>query len=132
MKRSQAVIVGYSLWTLASVVAFAADQNASPVLTVAQDLSLKVSDSSPSKAADDKAAISPLSQDRMENFDAAFSAANEWIEANGIEATNVETVVLPNITLDRSEGTNDGRVETEEAMTSVNEWYQFLRVWYRK
>ena len=73
-----------------------------------------------------------LHADRMENFDAAAAAANESIEAPGIEATPVATDVLPNITLDRSEGTNDGRVETEEAMTSVNEWYQFLRVWYRK
>jgi len=72
-----------------------------------------------------------LHADQMENFDAAVRSANEWIAANGIEPTNVETVVLPNITPDRSEGTGDGRVETEEAMTSVNEWYQFVRVWYR-
>ena len=72
-----------------------------------------------------------LHADRMENFDAAVEAANQWIAANDIEPMNLETVVLPNITPDRSEGTNDGRVETEEAMTSVNEWYQFLRVWYR-
>jgi hypothetical protein len=72
-----------------------------------------------------------LHADRMENFDAAVEVANQWIAANGIEPLNVETVVLPNITPDRSEGTSDGRVETEEAMTSVNEWYQFVRVWYR-
>jgi 3-oxoacyl-[acyl-carrier-protein] synthase III len=72
-----------------------------------------------------------LHADQMENFDAAVVAANQWLAANGIDPLNIETVVLPNITPDRSEGTNDGRVETEEAMTSVNEWYQFIRVWYR-
>jgi site-specific recombinase XerD len=72
-----------------------------------------------------------LHADQMENFDNAVEAMNKWLAANNIQPMNVETVVLPNITPDRSEGTNDGRVETEEAMTSVNEWYQFVRVWYR-
>lgn len=71
-----------------------------------------------------------LHSDDYENFDAAVAAANAWIVAANIEIMNVETVVLPNISPDRSEGTIDGRVETEEAMTSINEWYQFVRVWY--
>lgn len=71
-----------------------------------------------------------LHSDDYENFDAAVAAANAWIASANIEITNVETVVLPNISPDRSEGTMDGRVETEEAMTSINEWYQFVRVWY--
>ena len=72
-----------------------------------------------------------LHSDDFENFDAAVAAANAWIAAETPQIVNVETVVLPNISADRSEGTIDGRVETEEAMTSINEWYQFLRVWYQ-
>ena len=72
-----------------------------------------------------------LHADQYENFNAAVAAANSWITESLIDPITIETVVLPNITLDRSEGTSDGRVETEEAMTSVNEWYQFVRVWYR-
>lgn len=72
-----------------------------------------------------------LHTDDYETFDAAVAAANAWLAASNIDLVNVETVVLPNIALDKSEGTADGRVETEEAMTSINEWYQFLRIWYR-
>lgn len=72
-----------------------------------------------------------LHGDDYENFDAAVTAANAWIASANMDIFNVETVVLPNISPDRSEGTTDGRVETEEAMTSINEWYQFVRVWYR-
>jgi hypothetical protein len=73
-----------------------------------------------------------LHPDDYETFDAAVSAANEWLASTKVVIINVETVVLPNITPDRSEGTVDGRVETEEAMTSINEWYQFVRVWYHE
>jgi hypothetical protein len=73
-----------------------------------------------------------LHSDAYETFDAAVAAANAWMSGAAVDLLNVETVVLPNITSDRSDGTADGRVETEEAMTSVNEWYQFLRVWYRE
>jgi hypothetical protein len=72
-----------------------------------------------------------LRSDDYENFDAAVAAANSWIADSRVDVMNVETVVLPNITADGSEGTSDGRVETEEAMTSINEWYQFVRVWHR-
>jgi hypothetical protein len=72
-----------------------------------------------------------LHSDEFENFDAAVAAANAWIAAETPQIITVETVVLPNISADRSEGTIDGRVETEEAMTSINEWYQFVRVWYQ-
>lgn len=71
-----------------------------------------------------------LHSDQYESFDAAVAAANEWIADNHVDPMNVETVVLPNISSDKSEGTRDARVETEEAMTSINEWYQFVRVWY--
>jgi hypothetical protein len=72
-----------------------------------------------------------LRSDDYENFDAAVSAANSWIAVDSIDVIDVETVVLPNISEEGSQGTSDGRVETAEAMTSVNEWYQFVRVWYR-
>jgi hypothetical protein len=72
-----------------------------------------------------------LHSDDYESFDAAVAAANAWLAESKADVMTVETVVLPNITPDRSEGTSDARVETEEAMTSINEWYQFLRVWYR-
>ncbi len=72
-----------------------------------------------------------LHSDAYENFDAAVAAANAWIAEAKIDLMSVETVVLPNISADESESTSDGRVETEEAMTSINQWYQFLRVWYR-
>ncbi len=73
-----------------------------------------------------------LHSDAYENFDAAVTAANAWMAEAKVDLMTVETVVLPNISPDQSEGTIDGRVETEEAMTSINEWYQFLRVWYRE
>lgn len=72
-----------------------------------------------------------LHSDDYENFEAAVAAANVWLAESRIDLVCLETVVLPNISADTSEGTSEGRVETEEAMTSVNEWYQFLRVWYR-
>jgi hypothetical protein len=31
-----------------------------------------------------------------ETFDAALTAANDWIQAGGVKVVNVETVVLPN------------------------------------
>lgn len=73
-----------------------------------------------------------LHSDDYETFDAAVAAANAWMSGTSIDLVNIETVVLPNISPDKSEGTTDGRVETEEAMTSINEWYQFVRVWYRE
>ena len=72
-----------------------------------------------------------LHTDDYETFDAAVSAANAWIAESVADVITLETVVLPNISADKCEGTADGRVETEEAMTSINEWYQFVRVWYR-
>jgi hypothetical protein len=72
-----------------------------------------------------------LRSDDYESFDAAVDAANTWVAESRIDVVNVETVVLPNISGKGSEGTSDGRVETAEAMTSINEWYQFVRVWYR-
>ncbi|MFI5256991.1 MAG: hypothetical protein ACHQRK_07000 [Gemmatimonadales bacterium] len=72
-----------------------------------------------------------LHADRYESFDQAVAAAQEWIDAGKIDVVSMETVVLPNIWSHDEEGTTDASVETAQAMTSVNEWNQFLRVWYR-
>lgn len=73
-----------------------------------------------------------LHSDDYESFDAAVAAANAWLTETKADVMSMETVVLPNIALDSSDATIEGRVQTEEAMTSINEWYQFLRVWYRE
>lgn len=73
-----------------------------------------------------------LHGDSYESFDAAVAAANEWLGGAKVDLITIETVVLPNISPEESDGTSDAVVETEEAMTSINEWYQFLRVWYRE
>ncbi|MEP6990327.1 MAG: hypothetical protein ABJA80_05290 [bacterium] len=73
-----------------------------------------------------------LRHERYESFDRAAAAADAWITEHRADIVNIETVVLPNIWRKDEEGTADGQVETEEAMTSVNAWYQFVRVWYRE
>ena len=72
-----------------------------------------------------------LHADRYESFDSAVSAAEAWIVESKADVISLETVVLPNIWSKDEQGTTDASVETEQAMTSVNEWNQFLRVWYR-
>jgi hypothetical protein len=72
-----------------------------------------------------------LHSDRYEPFDTAVAAAEAWISQAKVELISLETVVLPNIWSRDEQGTSDASVETEQAMTSVNEWNQFLRVWYR-
>jgi hypothetical protein len=71
-----------------------------------------------------------LHGDRYETFERAVAAANAWITEQKVNLLTVETVVLPNIWSGDEEGTSDGEVETTESMTSINAWYQFLRVWY--
>ncbi len=73
-----------------------------------------------------------LHSDRYETFELAVAAANAWITENAIDVVTVETVVLPNIESDKGDGTSDARVETAEAMTTINQWYQFVRVWHRE
>jgi hypothetical protein len=72
-----------------------------------------------------------LRADRYETFDQAVTAATAWLAESHIEPITMETVVMPNIWSSDEEGTKDGSVDTSESMTSVNSWYQFLRVWYR-
>lgn len=73
-----------------------------------------------------------LHSDRYERFDQAVAAANAWLDSAQVNVVTIETVVLPNVWSDDEEGTSDSQLETAEAMTSVNEWYQFVRVWYRE
>lgn len=73
-----------------------------------------------------------LRSDRYDSFDTAVAAAQAWIDEVKADVISLETVVLPNIWSSEEEGTTDGSVATEQAMTSVNEWNQFLRVWYRE
>lgn len=59
-----------------------------------------------------------------------MAAANVWMAESHIQPVTMETVMLPNIWSSSEDGTSDGSVETTESITSVNAWYQFLRVWY--
>ena len=62
---------------------------------------------------------------QVDSFDAAVSAANDWIEQEGIDVINIETIVFP-------VGSND---ETEAPIFHGDIGYslrQFIRVWYRK
>ena len=52
---------------------------------------------------------------------------NAWISRHGIDVINVETVVLPNIDLEK--GSNDSHLRSSGDMSS--HWFQVLRVWYR-
>ncbi len=71
-----------------------------------------------------------LRSDHYESFDTAVTAANAWISESKVELISLETVVLPNLWSRNEVGTTDASVETQQAMTAVNEWNQFLRVWY--
>lgn len=73
-----------------------------------------------------------LHSDRYESFDTAVSAAQAWMDEMKVDVVSLETVVLPNIWSKNEQGTADASMETEQAMTAVNEWNQFLRVWYRE
>ncbi len=69
-------------------------------------------------------------REEMESTRDALARANEWVEQNKIDVINVETVVLPNIHRRGEEGTEDPQLRT--SVENCNEWYQFIRVWYRK
>lgn len=65
----------------------------------------------------------------FESFEEAVVAANQWIDANQIDVTNIETVVLPNIWSKFEEGSADVSLGTSG--DSPSRWHQFVRVWYR-
>ena len=56
-----------------------------------------------------------------------LEAVNAWVDAEGIEVVNVETVVLPN--MHDEEGSEDAALHTSGDLPSV--WHQFVRVWHR-
>lgn len=66
----------------------------------------------------------------MESTRDALNRANEWAKTSGVEVINIETVVLPNIHRRGEEGTEDPQLRT--SVENSNEWYQFIRVWYRR
>jgi hypothetical protein len=63
-----------------------------------------------------------------ETFDAAVTAANEWMQQQSAKILNVETVVLPNIYRMRERGTTDADLRAAE--DDDTNWHQFVRVWY--
>ena len=62
-----------------------------------------------------------------EDFPKAAEAASEWIEQNGIDVLNIETVVLPN--MHREDGSTDPSLRSSGDVSTF--WNQFVRVWYR-
>lgn len=62
---------------------------------------------------------------KYESFDEALERANAWISENGIQAMNIETVVLPNLWSRMSEGSTD----ISREVSSFSSWNQFIRVW---
>ncbi len=61
-------------------------------------------------------------------FRSAVAAANAWLAAEGVEALNVETVVLPNALASGEQGAEDTCLRVEGGA----DWYQFVRVWFRE
>jgi hypothetical protein len=56
---------------------------------------------------------------------------NQWVHENqNLEVVNIETVVLPNIHDSQEEGSQDTELWT--GGESSSQWYQLLRIWYRK
>lgn len=68
-------------------------------------------------------------QAEYDSFDAAVSAAGQWIDTTGVDVVTLETVVLPNIHHTWEEGTGDPSLRSSGEMSTT--WHQFVRVWYR-
>ena len=65
---------------------------------------------------------------KLEELRDVMEDVNFWVKANNIDVINIETVVLPNI--HQEEGSQDTNLHTSGEMRS--NWYQFVRVWYRR
>ena len=65
---------------------------------------------------------------RLEELRDVMEDVNFWVDANSIDVINIETVVLPN--MHRESGSEDTSLHTSGEMQS--QWYQFVRVWYRR
>ncbi|MFT6868170.1 MAG: hypothetical protein ACJA08_003020 [Cyclobacteriaceae bacterium] len=68
---------------------------------------------------------------KVENFEEVLGKLNQWVHENqNLEVVNIETVVLPNIHDSQEEGSQDTELWT--GGESSSQWYQLLRIWYRK
>ncbi len=54
--------------------------------------------------------------------------ANEWIESEGVEVLQVETLLLPGALA--SSGGTSTNVEVNVGSASFSQWHQVVRVWY--
>jgi len=64
----------------------------------------------------------------FEAFRECLERANRWVEENGIDVMNIETVILPNIWSPGEEGSEDPELRTSGDM--ISQWYQCIRIWY--
>lgn len=74
----------------------------------------------------------PFRRGQFQTFEDAVKAADAWIRESGVDVINLETVVLPNVWSPGEEGTVDAELPTNEGNLITNNWYQFVRVWYRR
>jgi hypothetical protein len=70
-----------------------------------------------------------LGEPEFETLQDAVQACGAWIDENGVDVVNVETVVLPNVHHPFEEGTEDVNLRQNDDL--VTPWNQFVRVWYR-
>ncbi len=63
----------------------------------------------------------------FDSLASAIRAADAWIENNGIDVINIETVVLPNLWTPKEKGTDSASLGAQ----SPTFWHQFIRCWYR-
>ena len=70
-----------------------------------------------------------LSGAKYQHMEDIVKEANKWVEENGYQIVNVETVVLPNIWDEDEEGSED--VDILTSGTNSSTWHQFVRVWYK-
>jgi hypothetical protein len=64
---------------------------------------------------------------RFKPFESAVRAANEWLQKSGVTVVNVETLLLPNLTL-LSDNAPSGVAYLRGSEHAY--WYQVVRVWY--
>lgn len=68
-----------------------------------------------------------FSEAKLQPLAQAISAANDWIRDSGVTVVNVETVVLPNLSLLDDTQASDASVLHVDQTVS---WYQIVRVWF--
>ncbi len=66
----------------------------------------------------------------IEKFQDVIDEMNDWIKETDPNIVTIETVVLPNIHDTDEEGSEDTMLGT--GRESSSNWYQIIRVWYRK